>query len=104
MPLVSKFIAVKFSANTNWRVEDTLTNEAALQILVNHEPFSVTMRTPGSERDLVRGLLYAENAYENLQGPFRYQTMELGEDGIPSVVNVLLSDEEKPPVRIPSEV
>ncbi|MBI1305553.1 MAG: formate dehydrogenase accessory sulfurtransferase FdhD [Bacteroidetes bacterium] len=97
MSLISKFKAVKFNASREWEVEDTLTNEAALQILVNNEPFSVTMRTPGSEKDLVRGLLFAENAYDKIQNVFRYQTLELDSFGNPSVVNVFLSDDEKAP-------
>ncbi len=41
-------------------VHDNLTGERALQIVVNGEPYSVTMQTPGAESLLVRGLLHAE--------------------------------------------
>ena len=45
-------------------VEDVLTNEAPLQIHVNMDkPFSVTMRTPGFEHDLARGILHSENVF-----------------------------------------
>ena len=97
MNLISSFKAVKFNHTTRQEVEDVLTNESALQIHVNNAPFSVTMRTPGSEKDLVRGLLYAENVYEEINGPFRYQTIELDEFGNPSVVNVLFEPDELAP-------
>jgi FdhD protein len=46
------------------RVHDSLTAERPLQIAVNGSPFSMTMQTPGAERFLVRGLLFAESVNE----------------------------------------
>ena len=40
--------------------EDALTEEAGLQIIINDKPFSITMRTPGDDKELVRGLLHSE--------------------------------------------
>lgn len=40
--------------------EDALTEEAGLQIIINDRPFSITMRTPGEDTELVRGLLHSE--------------------------------------------
>jgi FdhD protein len=45
-------------------VTDRLAEERALQIVVNGQPYSMTMQTPGAERFLVRGLLHAEGAGE----------------------------------------
>lgn len=39
---------------------ETLTVEEALQININNKPFTVTMRTPGDDKYLVRGLLHSE--------------------------------------------
>ena len=33
--------------------EDALTEEAGLQIVINDKPFSVTMRTPGHDEELI---------------------------------------------------
>ncbi len=44
-------------------VSDPLVAERPLRILVNSEPLSVTMQTPGHETELVRGLLYNEDIY-----------------------------------------
>lgn len=40
--------------------------EEPLEIRLNDEPFAVTMRTPGADFDLVRGLLFTEGVIENL--------------------------------------
>ena len=45
-------------------VEDRLVVEGALQIVVNGEPYSVTMRTPGEDAELALGLLYAEKVFD----------------------------------------
>ena len=42
---------------------DELVIEAPLQININTESYTVVMRTPGNDQDLVLGLLYAEDIY-----------------------------------------
>ena len=52
------------------KVSDSIVVEAALQININNESYTVVMRTPGNDSELIRGLLYAEDIYkgkENLQ-------------------------------------
>ncbi|BDD06595.1 formate dehydrogenase accessory sulfurtransferase FdhD [Aureibacter tunicatorum] len=55
---------IKFVDGETEIVEDFLTVEAPLQINVNHKPYTVTMRTPGADEYLVRGLLHAEEVYQ----------------------------------------
>jgi FdhD protein len=55
--------------------EDALCIEAPLEILINGEPFSVTMRSPGDELALVRGLLYTEGVLSAPEA-FPYETTE----------------------------
>ena len=45
-------------------VEDHLVIEAPLQININSKPYTVVMRTPENDEELVRGLLYAEDIYK----------------------------------------
>lgn len=40
--------------------DDALTEESGLQIIINDKPFSITMRTPDDDIDLIRGLLHSE--------------------------------------------
>lgn len=53
----------KYQANQTKLVEDALTIEKTLQIVINNCPFTVTMRTPGADKALIRGLLYSEDVY-----------------------------------------
>ena len=56
----------KFIDGNSVDVEDNLTIEQALQISINNESFTITMRTPGDDNDLIRGLLYSEDIYKNI--------------------------------------
>lgn len=42
-------------------VSDSLTVEEALQININGKPFTLSMRTPGADRELIRGMLHSED-------------------------------------------
>ncbi len=56
----SDYEAKKYENDEAFRIVDSLTIEEALQININNEPFMVTMRTPGDDIQLVRGLLHSE--------------------------------------------
>jgi len=58
-------------------VDDCLTVEQALQIKINNISFTITMRTPGNDKELVRGLLYSEDVFKNTSQNFK---LELSED------------------------
>ena len=51
---------LKVDEQRSSRVEDDLVIEEPLEIRVNGESFSVTMRTPGDDFDLAVGLLWTE--------------------------------------------
>ena len=68
---------------------DELVIEAPLQININTESYTVVMRTPGNDQDLVLGLLYAEDIYKkSLSVP--YEIIE-EKFNIPSIVNVTIA-------------
>lgn len=56
--------ALKAKEHSRNAIEDNLVLEAPLQISINNEPYTVVMRTPGDDRELIRGLLYAEDIYK----------------------------------------
>ena len=68
------------------KVNDALVVEAALQININSEPYTVVMRTPGNDFELIRGLLYAEDIYKNKETP-HIDVLENRENGF-SILNV----------------
>ncbi|MBX3721999.1 MAG: formate dehydrogenase accessory sulfurtransferase FdhD [Turneriella sp.] len=52
--------AVRFEKQLSTPTQEKLAAEAPLQITVNQMPFTVTMRTPGSDHELATGLLFTE--------------------------------------------
>ncbi len=54
---------------------DFVATESALQIRVNGQNFTVTMRTPGQDEDLVTGLLFAECIITNVSEIIKIQTI-----------------------------
>jgi FdhD protein len=48
-------------------VEDCLVAEEPLEIRINEQPFTVTMRTPGHDLELAAGLLFTEGVIQNVQ-------------------------------------
>lgn len=57
--------AKKFENGTASKIVDSLTIEEALQININNAPFTVTMRTPGDDLALIRGMLHTEGVLKN---------------------------------------
>lgn len=57
---------VKYDRGTFHQVEDVLSVEQSLKVSVNNTPFTVTMQTPGNEQELVRGLLFTERVYTEI--------------------------------------
>ncbi len=94
MKATSEQTGLKFTKKGVESVNDVLTTEAPLQILVNSKPFSMTMRTPGDEQDLVRGILHNENVFTKKYGAFRTQSMDLDENGNVSIVNALVNEQD----------
>ncbi len=64
--MTEQFPALLFNGKQFSSVDDAISVEVALSIAVNGTPFTVTMQTPGSETNLVRGLLFTENVYKDL--------------------------------------
>lgn len=53
----------KFEKNEITATEDALVEEIKLSVEINGKPFTTTMCTPGMEKELVFGLLYAEDIF-----------------------------------------
>ena len=71
------------------KVIDALVVEAALQININSEPYTVVMRTPGDDFELIRGLLYAEDIYKESEN-LKFEIIEKRKNGF-SIINVPIS-------------
>ena len=73
-------------------VQDHIVVEEALQINLNGKPFTVTMRTPGSDRYLIRGLLFTEGIY-TADEELKMKVSEYTADGYPAIVDVWIPAE-----------
>lgn len=61
----TSYSSVKISQQKSHQKDDILVIEAPLQININNEPYTVVMRTPNDDIELIRGLLFAEDIYKN---------------------------------------
>ena len=68
---IDNYQAKKFTTQGSEIVDDNLTVEQALQITINDRPFTITMRTPGNDDELITGLLYSEDIYRDNVNPLQ---------------------------------
>ncbi len=80
--------AAKFNQTDFEKTVDSLTVEEALQINVNNQPFTMTMRTPGDDLALVRGLLHSEDVIADKSFNPDIILNKENQDGIVTIVNV----------------
>lgn len=73
-------------------VADSLVIEHPLQIVINDEPLSITMQTPGDEIDLVRGLLYNEDIFHHSSNDIQFECIK-GKSGLIDQVKVEIPPE-----------
>jgi len=83
-----RYPALKFQHHHFTPVEDILAVEEMLSIHINDRPFTITMRTPGYEADLIRGLLFSEQIYCDLDTDPVLQVVSRSDEGFITGVNV----------------
>ena len=77
---------LRITNESSQRVNDALVVEAAIQININNNPYTVVMRTPGDDSELIRGLLYAEDIYKKKE-KLNIEIIENRKNGF-SIINV----------------
>jgi FdhD protein len=82
---------IKIAHKQQAAVNDALVVEAPLQININKEAYTVVMRTPDNDFELIRGLLYAEDIYKSTR-PLDFEIMK-EESEIPSIINATIPKE-----------
>lgn len=86
--------AQKFENQTATKAVDALTVEEALQININKSPFTVSMRTPGDDISLVRGMLHSEGIIKNSNFMPDLILKKDNEEGIVTVVDLSIPEKE----------
>ena len=84
----NRYQGLKISDVNFDEIQDHIVVEAPLQININGEAYTVMMRTPGDDFQLIRGLLYAEDIYKKSVHPTF--TVIKSEEGIPSIIDVTI--------------
>ncbi len=73
--------------------EDRLTLEAPLHLKVNGESYTTTMRTPGDDEALVRGLLFTEGIVPDASAAVTFRTIVDPESGGTACLEATVSDD-----------
>ncbi len=89
-----KYQGKKFEIDSVDKTVDALTVEEALQININKKPFTVSMRTPGDDINLVRGLLHSEGIIKNVQFIPDIVLKKENEEGIVTIIDLTIPNEE----------
>ena len=84
----------KFSQGSFLEVNDSLALEGPLKISINGTIFTITMRSPGNDEELIRGLLYSEDIYKDKTHHPILQVTETDNLGNAIVINAII-DENK---------
>lgn len=86
-------VANRYESGAFQEVNDALTVEEMLSIAVNGNPYTMTMRTPGFEEELTRGILLSEDVYAGLTNPL-YTVLEKNSEGYITKVNVQIPTQD----------
>lgn len=84
----------KFSQGSFLEVNDSLALEGPLKISINGTIFTITMRSPGNDEELIRGLLYSEDIYKDKTHHPVLQVTETDNLGNAIAINAII-DENK---------
>jgi FdhD protein len=91
---VLRYHAIKHHAGLVNQVSDALTMESPLKILINGEVFTITMQSPGNEKELIRGLLYTEDIYKSKTEEPTFIVAESNRFGNPTTIDVKIPTSE----------
>lgn len=90
---VFSYAGVLFNGRDASAVEDVLAIEETLRISINDVPFTITMRSPGHEEELVTGLLFTEGIYRSAHMP-EMEVTEKNRDGVITAMNIRIPEND----------
>lgn len=91
---IRKYNGLYFNDGKFSVVKDVLSVEIGLSISINGTPFTVTMQTPGQEKDLVRGLLFSESIYRDLEIHPEMKVTEFDDNAYITAINLTIPEEK----------
>lgn len=88
------YAGLLFTSGSFSGTDEHLAIEQALRISINGTPFTVTMHTPGSENELVRGLLFTENVFAGACEEMTINVAGLDDSGRINAIDVLIPEDK----------
>lgn len=89
-----RYQAIKINSKRVEHVEDALALEHPLSVSINGESFTLTMQSPGHEKELIRGLLFTEGVIRKKQGELSMEVIERSDENFISKMNVSIDDND----------
>lgn len=90
---IKRFTGFRIHRGSVSGVEDALPVEEALSISINDVPFTVTMRSPGNEKELIRGLLFTEGITGEIVPDFEPEVRDRNQQGDITAMNIRIQEE-----------
>ena len=84
----------KYDKSSMDKTSDALTIEEPLQININDEPFTISMRTPGDDISLVRGLLHSEDLLNDIHYTPELIIKKENINGIVTIINLNIQEDK----------
>lgn len=95
MPMTSRnYPGLLFRTATGTPVNDVLAIEEVLSISINDIPYTITMRSPGNETDLCRGLLFTEGIYKDSNPELEITVTATNDRGEITAVNLVIPENQ----------
>jgi FdhD protein len=89
----NKIAAVRYVVGEPEQTFETLAGEAPLQIKINGNPYTITMRTPGHDKMLATGLLFTERIIRHQQDILHISETPDETSGHTVTIDVLVKEE-----------
>jgi len=84
---------IRIEEGASEQVRDVLPVEAVLQILVNGDAYTTTIRTPGHDLELARGLLHTEGIVSDVNAKIQHTTLPDPETGLVACLDFLIEED-----------
>lgn len=75
-------------------VSDVLATEEALTVSINEVQFTVTMRSPGNELELLQGLLFTEGIFKHLLEPHQLKAVQVNSKGFITHIDLQIPESQ----------
>ncbi len=100
MKLTRTYRGLKIHGKKADQVDDELTLEQPLSVVINGDTFTLTMQTPGNEVELVRGLLFSEGVYKDRNTTFTIIKTVVSDDDFISEIYLDIPTEKLDPSQL----